>query len=172
MGCSSSARSRPEELPPAAAAPPPRELRAAPGANTPPAADHETIADQRQLDPGEDVSLAAEETKLGKHLLGEEAAAVVLAVEGKIDWVGEREEPEGTEPLPPGAEESCRLPAGWPEESQGPSPPAPGEDAESPAPGPAEDSGLAEGYDSSVEESMEKVHVSEEEQLAEGPCLS
>ncbi|KAK4827496.1 hypothetical protein QYF61_018796 [Mycteria americana] len=156
MGCSSSARSRPQEPPPAAAAgPPPRD-------------DHETIADQTQLDPAEDVSLASEETNPGKHPPGEEAVAVILAVEGKIDLVSKREEPEGTEPLPAGAEESSDLPSAWREESAGPSPPAPGEDAGSTSPGPAKDSGLVEGSDSSAVEIIKKVHITEEDHLIEG----
>ncbi|XP_014820675.1 PREDICTED: glutamate-rich protein 5 isoform X1 [Calidris pugnax] len=174
MGCSSSARSRPPD-PPTAAGPPPR---ASSGENTPTADDHETIADQTQLDPVEDVSLASEEANPGKHLPGEEAAAVILAVEGKIDSVSKREEPEGTEPLPAGVEESSELPSAWREESNGPSPPAPGEDvssppapgedAGSPSPGPAEDSGLVEGSDSSVVEIIKKVHITEEDHLIEG----
>ncbi|KAM6412889.1 glutamate-rich protein 5 [Pluvialis apricaria] len=164
MGCSSSARSRPPEPPPAAAGPPPR---ASSGENTPTADDHETIADQTQLDPAEDVSLASEETNLGKHPPGEEAAAVILAVEGKIDSVSKREEPEGTEPLPAGVEESSELPSAWGEESNEPSPPAPG-DTGSPSPGPAEDSGLVEGSDSSVVEIIKKVHITEEDHLIEG----
>ncbi|XP_072707287.1 glutamate-rich protein 5 isoform X3 [Ciconia boyciana] len=168
MGCSSSARSRPQEPPPAAAAaagPPPR---ASSGENTPTADNHETIADQTQLDPAEDVSLASEETNPSKHPPGEEAVAVILAVEGKIDLVSKREEPEGTEPLPAGAEESSELPSAWREESAGPSPPAPGEDAGSTSPGPAKDSGLVEGSDSSVVEIIKEVHVTEEDHLIEG----
>ncbi|XP_075351867.1 glutamate-rich protein 5 isoform X1 [Mycteria americana] len=166
MGCSSSARSRPQEPPPAAAAGPPP--RASSGENTPTADDHETIADQTQLDPAEDVSLASEETNPGKHPPGEEAVAVILAVEGKIDLVSKREEPEGTEPLPAGAEESSDLPSAWREESAGPSPPAPGEDAGSTSPGPAKDSGLVEGSDSSAVEIIKKVHITEEDHLIEG----
>ena len=114
------------------------------------------------------MSLASEETNTGKHPPGEEAAAVILAVEGKTDSVSKREEPEGTEPLPAGAEESSELPSAWQEESNGPSSPAPGEDAGAPSPGPAEDSGLVEGSDSSVVEIVEKVHVTEEDHLIEG----
>ncbi|CAM9289009.1 unnamed protein product [Bubo scandiacus] len=168
MGCSSSARSRPQEPPPAAAAaagPPPR---ASSGENTPTADNHETIADQTQLDPVEDVSLAPEETNPSKHPAGEEAADVILAVEGKIDLVSRREEPEGTEPLPAGAEESSELPSAWREESNGPSPPALGEDAGVPSPAPAEDSGLVEGSDSSAVEIIKKVHITEEDHLIEG----
>lgn len=113
------------------------------------------------------MSLASEETNLGKHPPGEEAAAVILAVEGKIDSVSKREEPEGTEPLPAGVEESSELPSAWREESNGPSPPAPG-DTGSPSPGPAEDSGLVEGSDSSVVEIIKKVHITEEDHLIEG----
>lgn len=117
-----------------------------------------------QLDPEEDVSLASEESNLGKHLPGEEAAAVILAVERKIDSVSKREEPEGTEPLPAGAE----LPSAWQEESNGPSPPAPGENTGASSPGPAEDNGLVEGSDSSVLEIIKKVHITEENHLIEG----
>ncbi|XP_064504123.1 glutamate-rich protein 5 isoform X1 [Pseudopipra pipra] len=159
MGCSSSARSRPQEPPP-----PPR---ASSGANTLTADNHETIADQTQLDPEEDVSLASEETNLGEHLPGEEAAAMILDVEEKTDSVSKREEPEGTEPLPAGAEESSELPSVWREEGNGPSPAAP-EDVGAPSPGPAEDSGLVEGSDSSVVEVMDKVHITEEDHLIEG----
>ncbi|XP_074941575.1 glutamate-rich protein 5 isoform X1 [Phalacrocorax aristotelis] len=164
MGCSSSARSRPREPPPAAAAGPPP--RASSGENTPTADDHETIADQTQLD--QDVSLASEETNLGEHPPGEEAAAVILAVEGKIDSVSKREEPEGTEPLPADTEESSELPSAWQEESTGPSPPALEEDAGAPSPGPAQDSGLVEGSDTSVVEIIQKVHIAEEDHLIEG----
>ncbi|XP_071660019.1 glutamate-rich protein 5 [Patagioenas fasciata] len=167
MGCSSSARSRlPEPPPPGATAGPPPRVSS--GENTPTADDHETIADQTQLDPVEDVSLASEETNLGEHLPGEEPAAMVPALEGEIDSVGKREEPEGTEPLPAGAEESSELPSVRREESIGPSPPAPGEDTGSPAPGPAEDTELVEGSDSSVVEIIEKVHITEEDHLIEG----
>lgn len=114
------------------------------------------------------MSLACEETNLGEHLPGEEAAAMILAVEGKSNLVSKREEPEGTEPLPAGAEESSELPSAWREESAGPSPPALGEDAGAPSPGPAEDSGLVEGSDSSVVEIIEKVHITEEDHLIEG----
>ncbi|XP_028940375.1 glutamate-rich protein 5 [Antrostomus carolinensis] len=147
------------------------------GDNTSTADDHETIADQTQLDPAEDASLASEETNLVEHQPGEEAAAVILAVEEKIDLVSKREEPEGTEPLAAGAEETSELPSAWQEESTGPSPPAPGEDAGSPAPGedagspspgPAEDSGLVEGSDSSVVEIIERLHITEEDHLVEG----
>ncbi|XP_032569267.1 glutamate-rich protein 5 [Chiroxiphia lanceolata] len=160
MGCSSSARSRPQEPPP----PPPR---ASSGANTLTADNHETVADQTQLDPEQDVSLASEETNLGEHLPGEDAAAMILDVEEKIDSVSKREEPEGTEPLPAGAEESSELPSVWREEGNGPSPAAP-EDVGAPSPGPAEDSGLVEGSDSSVVEVMDKVHITEEDHLIEG----
>ncbi|XP_056188368.1 glutamate-rich protein 5 [Falco biarmicus] len=166
MGCSSSARSRAPEPPPGAAVaagPPPRGSS---GENTPTADDHETIADQTQLDPVEHVSLASEETNPGEHLPGEEAGSVILAVEGKIDSVSKREEPEGTEPLPAEAEESSELPSAWQEESDGSSPPAPREDTGAPAP--AEASGLAEGSDSSIGEIIEKVHITEEDHLAEG----
>lgn len=114
------------------------------------------------------MSLASEETNPGEHPPGEEPAAVVPALEGKIDSVGKREEPEGTEPLPAGAEETSELPSVRREESIGPSPPAPGEDTGSPSPGPAEDSGLVEGSDSSVVEIIEKVHITEEDHLIEG----
>lgn len=143
-------------------------LKASSGANTLTAEDHETVADQTQLDPAERVSLASEETNPGEHLPGEEASAMILDVEGKTDSVSKREEPEGTEPLPAGEEESSELPSAWREESRGPSPPAVGEDAEAPSPGPAEDSGLVEGSDSSVVEVVEKVHVTEEDHLIEG----
>ncbi|XP_051641204.1 glutamate-rich protein 5 isoform X3 [Manacus candei] len=163
MGCSSSARSRPQEPPPPRGEP----GRASSGANTLTADNHETIADQTQLDPEEDVSLASEETNLGEHLPGEEAAAMILDVEEKTDSVTKREEPEGTEPLPAGAEESSELPSVWREEGNGPSPAAP-EDVGAPSPGPAEDSGLVEGSDSSVVEVMDKVHITEEDHLIEG----
>ncbi|XP_032843840.2 glutamate-rich protein 5 [Tyto alba] len=91
---------------------------------------------------------------------------MILAIEGKIDSVSKRQEPEGTEPLPSGVEESSELPSAWREESHGPSPPAPAEDAGAPAP--AEDSGLVEGSDSSVEEIIEKVHITEEDHLVAG----
>ncbi|XP_068861301.1 glutamate-rich protein 5 isoform X2 [Aphelocoma coerulescens] len=159
MGCSSSARSRPQEPPP---------LRASSAANTRTADDHETVADQTQLDPAEHVSLASEETNPGEHWLGEEASAMILDVEGKTDSVSKREEPEGTEPLPAGEEKSSELPSAWREESRGPSAPAPGEDAGAPSPGPAEDSGLVEDSDSSVVEVVEKVHVTEEDHFIEG----
>ncbi|GAB0181943.1 glutamate-rich protein 5 [Grus japonensis] len=93
---------------------------------------------------------------------------MILAVEEKIDLVSKREEPEGTEPLPAGAEESSELPSAWREESNGPSPPAPGEDAGVPPPEPAEDSGLVEGSDTSVVEIIKKVHITEEDNLVEG----
>ncbi|XP_053915165.1 glutamate-rich protein 5 [Cuculus canorus] len=163
MGCSSSARSRPQEPPPAAGPAP----RASSDENTPTADDHETIADQTQLDPVEDESLASEETNPGKHLPGDVAAAVMMAIDGKIDSVIKREEPEGTEPLPAEVEESPELPSVWQEESNGPSPSVP-EDAGSPSPGPAEDSGQVEGSDSSVVEAIEKVHTTEEDHLIEG----
>ncbi|XP_054670242.1 glutamate-rich protein 5 isoform X1 [Grus americana] len=166
MGCSSSARSRPQEPPTTAAAGPPP--RASSGENTPTADDHETVADQTQLDPVEDVSLASKEINPGEHPPGEEAVAMILAVEEKIDLVSKREEPEGTEPLPAGAEESSELPSAWREESNGPSPPAPGEDAGVPPPEPAEDSGLVEGSDTSVVEIIKKVHITEEDNLVEG----
>ncbi|XP_063180160.1 glutamate-rich protein 5 [Chroicocephalus ridibundus] len=167
MGCSSSARSRPPDPPPAAAGPPPR---ASSGENASTADNHETIADQTQLEPAEDVSLASEETNPDDHLPGEEAAAVILAVEGKINSVSKREEPEGTEPLPAGVEESSELPSAWREESNGPSPPAPGEDKPfPPAPGEdAEGNGLVEGSDRSVVEIIKKVHITEEDHLIEG----
>ncbi|KAM9023407.1 glutamate-rich protein 5 isoform 3-T3 [Ara ararauna] len=158
MGCSSSARSPREPQPP----------RASSGENTPTADDHETIADQTQLDPVEHVSLASEETNLGEHLPGEEPAAMILAIEGKMDLVSKREEPEGTEPLPAREEESSELPAVWQEQSNGPSPPVPEENVGTPLPGPAEDSGLAEDSDSSVVEIIEKVHITEEDHLTEG----
>ncbi|KAM6283088.1 glutamate-rich protein 5 isoform 3-T3 [Porphyrio hochstetteri] len=170
MGCSSSARSRPPEPPTAAAGPPPR---ASSGENALPAddhgtiADHEAVGDHTHLDLVEDVSLTSEKTNLGKHLPEEEAEAVILAVEGKIDSVIKREEPEGTEPLPAGAEETSELPSAWQEESNGPSPPEPGEDTGAPSPGPAEDSGLVEGSGSSVEEIIKKVHITEEDHLIE-----
>ncbi|KAM6087674.1 glutamate-rich protein 5 isoform 2-T2 [Chlamydotis macqueenii] len=163
MGCSSSARGRTQDPPPASGP----LLRASSGENTPAADDHETIADQTQLDLAEDVSLASEETNPGEYPPGEEAAAMILAVEGKIDSVSKREEPEGTEPLLAEAEESSELLSVWQEESTGPSPPALGEDAGSPSPGPAEDSGLVEGSDSSVVEIIEKVHITEEDHLIE-----
>ncbi|XP_061851301.1 glutamate-rich protein 5 isoform X4 [Colius striatus] len=164
MGCSSSARSRPQDPPPADGTSP----WASSGKNSPTADDHETVADQTQLDPAEDVSLISEETNPGKHLLGEEAATVILAVEGKMDSVSKREEPEGIEPLPAEEEESSELPPAWQEDSNRPSPPAPGEDAGAPSPGPVEDSGLAEGNDSSVVEISKKVHITEEDHLIEG----
>ncbi|XP_066034189.1 glutamate-rich protein 5 [Chamaea fasciata] len=156
MGCSSSARSRPQE-----------PLPASSGANTQTADDHGTVADQTQLDPAERVSLASEETNPGEQLPGEEASATILDVEGKTESVSKREEPEGTEPLPAGDEESSELPSVWREESRGPSPPAP-EDAGAPSPGPEEDSGLVEGSDSSAVEVIEKVHTAEEDHLTEG----
>ncbi|XP_026697301.1 glutamate-rich protein 5 [Athene cunicularia] len=125
---------------------------------------HETIADQTQLDPAEDVNLASEETNPSKHPSGEEAADMILVVEGKIGLVSKREEPEGTEPL----EESSELPSAWQEESNGPSPPALGEDGGVPSPAPAEDSGLVEGSNSSVVQIIKKVHVTEEDHLIEG----
>ncbi|XP_035175492.1 glutamate-rich protein 5 isoform X1 [Oxyura jamaicensis] len=164
MGCSSSARSRPQEQPPGTGEP----LRASPGENTPTADDYETIADQTQLGPAEEVSLASEETNLGEHLPRDEAAAVSPAEEEKIGSVRDREEPEGTEPLPVGSEESSELPSAWREESTEPSTPALGEDAGSPPPGLAEDSGLVEGNDSSVVEIINKVHVTEEDHFTEG----
>ncbi|XP_030366538.1 glutamate-rich protein 5 [Strigops habroptila] len=93
---------------------------------------------------------------------------MILAIEEKMDSVSKREEPEGTEPLPAGAEESSELPIVWQEESNVPSLPGPGEDAGTPSPGPAEDSGLVEGSDSSVVEIIEKVHIAEEDHLIEG----
>nr|XP_047924705.1 glutamate-rich protein 5 isoform X1 [Anser cygnoides] len=165
MGCSSSARSRPQEHPPGTGEP----LRASPGENTPTADDYETIADQTLLGPAEEVSLASEETNPGERLPGDEAAAVSPAEEEKIGSVRDREEPEGKEPLPAGSEESSELPSAWREETTGPSPPpAPGEDAGSLPPGPAEDSGLVEGSDSSVVEILNKVHVTEEDHFIEG----
>ncbi|XP_032926191.1 glutamate-rich protein 5 isoform X2 [Catharus ustulatus] len=157
MGCSSSARSRPQEPPP---------LPASSGANTLTADDHGTTADQTQLDPAEYVSLASE-TSPGEQLPGEEASATILDVEGNTESVSKREEPEGTEPLPAGEEESSELPSAWREESRGPSPPAP-EDAGAPSPGAAEDSGLVEDSDSSGGEVIEKVHITEEDHLTEG----
>ncbi|KAF4798064.1 glutamate rich 5 [Turdus rufiventris] len=159
MGCSSSARSRPQEPPP---------LPASSGANTLTADDHGTTADQTRLDPAECVSLASEETSPGEQLPGEEAPATILDVEGNTESVSKREEPEGTEPLPAGEEESSELPSVWREESRGPSPPAPGEDAGAPSPGAAEDSGLVDGSDSSGVEVVEKVHITEEDHLTEG----
>ncbi|XP_035402227.1 glutamate-rich protein 5 isoform X1 [Cygnus atratus] len=165
MGCSSSARSRPQEHPPGTGEP----LRASPGENTPTADDYETIADQTQLGPAEEVSLASEETNPGERLPGDEAAAVSPAEEEKIGSVRDREEPEGKEPPPVGSEESSELPSAWREETTEPSPPpVPGEDAGSPPPGPAEDSGLVEGSDSSVVEILNKVHVTEEDHFIEG----
>lgn len=114
------------------------------------------------------MSLASDETSPGEQLPGEEASATILNVEGQTESVSKREEPEGTEPLPAGEEESSELPSVWREESRGPSPPAPGEDAGAPSPEPAEDSGLVEGSDSSVVEVVEKVHVTEEEHFVEG----
>lgn len=113
------------------------------------------------------MSLASEETNPGEQLPGEEASATILDVEGKTESVSKREEPEGTEPLPAGDEESSELPSVWQEESRGPSPPAP-EDAGAPSPGPAEDSGLVEGSDSSAVKVIEKVHTTEEDHLTEG----
>ncbi|XP_071278080.1 glutamate-rich protein 5 [Agelaius tricolor] len=159
MGCSSSARSRPQEPP---------QLPASSGANTLTADDHGTAAAQAQLEPAERVSLASEESSPGEQLPGEEASATLRDVEGQTESVSKREEPEGTEPLPAGEEESSELPSVWREESRGPSPPAPGEDAGAPSPEPAEDSGLVEGSDSSLVEVVEKVHITEEEHLAEG----
>ncbi|KAL9870239.1 glutamate-rich protein 5 isoform 2-T2 [Geothlypis trichas] len=159
MGCSSSARSRPQEPPP---------LPASSGANTLTADENGTAADQTQLEPAERVSLASEESSRGEQLPGEEASGTLLDVEGQTGSVSKREEPEGTEPLPAGEEESSELPSVWREESRGPSPPAPGEDAGPPSPEPAEDSGLVEGSDSSLVEVVEKVHITEEEHLAEG----
>ncbi|XP_050183721.1 glutamate-rich protein 5 [Myiozetetes cayanensis] len=92
---------------------------------------------------------------------------MILDVEEKTDSVSKREEPEGTEPEPAGAEESSELPSVWREESNGPSPAAP-EDVGAPSPGPAEDSGLVEGSDSSVVEAIDKVHITEEDHLIEG----
>lgn len=114
------------------------------------------------------MSLASEETNLGEHLPGEEPAAMILAIEGRMDSVSKREEPEGTEPLPAQEEESSELPTVWQEESDGPSPPAPGQDAGAPSPGPAEDSGLVEDSNSSVVEIIKKVHITEEDHLIEG----
>ncbi|XP_058675360.1 glutamate-rich protein 5 [Ammospiza caudacuta] len=159
MGCSSSARSRPQEPPP---------QPASSGANTVTAGDHGTAADQAPLEPAERASLASEGSSPGQQLPGEEASAALRDVEGQTGSVSKREEPEGTEPLPAGEEESSELPSVWREESRGPSPPAPGEDAGAPSPEPAEDSGLAEGSDSSLVEVVEKVHIAEEEHLAEG----
>lgn len=113
------------------------------------------------------MSLASEETNPGEQLPGEEASATILDVEGQTESVSKREEPEGTEPLPAGDEESSELPSVWQEESRGPSAPAP-EDAEAPSPGPAEDSGLVEGSDSSGVEVIEKVHTTEEDHFIEG----
>lgn len=114
------------------------------------------------------MSLASEETSPGEQLPGEEAPATILDVEGNTESVSKREEPEGTEPLPAGEEESSELPSVWREESRGPSPPAPGEDAGAPSPGAAEDSGLVDGSDSSGVEVVEKVHITEEDHLTEG----
>lgn len=113
------------------------------------------------------MSLASEETNPGEQLPGEEASATILDVEGKTESVSKREEPEGTEPLPAGDEESSELPSVWREESRGPSLPAP-EDAGAPLPGPAEDSGLVEDSDSSAVEVIKKVHPTEEDHLIEG----
>ncbi|XP_063277337.1 uncharacterized protein LOC134563383 [Prinia subflava] len=157
MGCSSSARSRPQEPPP---------LPASSGANTLTSDDPDTVADQTQLDPAECVSLASD-TNPGKQLPGEEASATILDAEGKTESVSKREEPEGTEPLPAGDEESSELPSVWREESRGPSPPAP-EDAGAPSPGPAGDSGLVEGSDNSAVGVVEEVHTTEEDHLIEG----
>ncbi|KAM9574139.1 glutamate-rich protein 5 isoform 2-T2 [Guaruba guarouba] len=93
---------------------------------------------------------------------------MILAIEGKMDLVSKREEPEGTEPLPAREEESSELPAVWQEQSNGPSPPMPEENVGAPLPGPAEDSGLAEDSDSTVVEIIEKVHITEEDHLTEG----
>ncbi|XP_053836783.1 glutamate-rich protein 5 [Vidua macroura] len=142
--------------------------KASSGANTLTADDHGPVADQTQLEPAERVSLASEEPNPGEWLPGEETSATILNVEGKTESVSKREEPEGTEPLPAGEEESSELPSVWREESRGPSPPAPGEDAGAPSPEPAEDSGLVEGSDSSVVEVVEKVHITEEDHLIEG----
>ncbi|XP_027308305.1 glutamate-rich protein 5 isoform X2 [Anas platyrhynchos] len=165
MGCSSSARSRPQEHPTGTGEP----LRASPGENTPTADDYETIADQTQLGLAEVVSLASEETNPGECLPGDKDEAVSPAEEEKISSVQDREEPEGTEPLPVGSEESSELPSVWREESTEPSPPpTPAEDAGSPPPDPSEDSGLVEGSDSSVVEIVNKVHVTEEDHFIEG----
>ncbi|XP_074410659.1 uncharacterized protein LOC106629402 isoform X1 [Zonotrichia albicollis] len=159
MGCSSSARSRPQEPPP---------LPASSGANPVTAGDHGSAAGQAPLEPAERASLASEGSSPGQQLPAEEASAALRDVEGQTGSVSKREEPEGTEPLPAGEEESSELPSVWREESRGPSPPAPGEDAGAPSPEPAEDSGLAEGSDTSLVEVVEKVHIAEEEHLAEG----
>lgn len=144
-------------------------LTASPGENTPTADDYETIADQTQLGLAEVVSLASEETNPGECLPGDKDEAVSPAEEEKISSVQDREEPEGTEPLPVGSEESSELPSVWREESTEPSPPpTPAEDAGSPPPDPSEDSGLVEGSDSSVVEIVNKVHVTEEDHFIEG----
>ncbi|XP_072185279.1 glutamate-rich protein 5 [Excalfactoria chinensis] len=164
MGCSSSARSRPQEPPSSSGAP----TRASSGENSPIADDYKTIADQTQLDAVEGVSLASEELKWGEHLPGEEATAVTPALEPKIDLVPEREEPEGTEPPCEALEQSSELPSVWREESIGTSPPALRDNGGPPAPGPAEDSGLVEGSDSFVVEIIKKVDIAEEDHFIEG----
>ncbi|XP_065607770.1 glutamate-rich protein 5 [Cyrtonyx montezumae] len=164
MGCSSSARSRPQEPPSSSGAP----TRASSGENSPFADDYETIADQTQLDAVGAVSLASEELRWGEHLPGEEATAVIPAVEPKIDSVCEREEPEGTEPPHVAPEQSSELPSGWPEESTGTSPPALGDSGGPPALEPAEDGGLVEGSDSFVVEVIKKVHIAEADHFIEG----
>ncbi|XP_021244278.1 glutamate-rich protein 5 [Numida meleagris] len=164
MGCSSSARSRPQDPPSSSGAP----TRASSGENSPVADGYETIADQTQLDAVEDVSLASEELKLGEHLPGEESTAVTLAVEPQIDSVREREEPEGTEPPRVAPEQSSELPSVWREESTGTSLPALRDNAGPPAPEPAEDSGLVESSDSFAVEIIKKVHIAEEDHLIEG----
>ncbi|KAF2981880.1 hypothetical protein EK904_011834, partial [Melospiza melodia maxima] len=146
----------------------PLRLKASSGANAVTAGDHGTAAGQAPREPAERASLASEGSSPGQQLPGEEASAALRDVEGHTGSVSKREEPEGTEPLPAGGEESSELPSVWREESGGPSPPAPGEDAGAPSPEPAEDSGLAEGSDSSLVEVVEKVHIAEEEHLAEG----
>ncbi|XP_031446911.1 glutamate-rich protein 5 isoform X2 [Phasianus colchicus] len=164
MGCSSSARSRPQEPPSSSGAP----TRASSGENSPIADDYETVADQTQLDAVEGVSLASEELKLDDHLPGEEATAVTPALEPKIASVPEREEPEGTEPPRVAPERSSELPAVWREESSGTAPPALRDSGGPPAPRSADDSGLVEGTDSFVVETIKKVHIAEEDHFIEG----
>ncbi|XP_004940017.3 glutamate-rich protein 5 isoform X2 [Gallus gallus] len=162
MGCSSSARSRPQEPPSNSGAP----TRASSGESSPIADDYETIADQTQLNTVEGVSLASEELKSGEHLPGEEATELTSALEPKIDSVPEREEPEGTEPPCVAPEQSPELPSVWQEESTKTSPPALRDNGG--PPGPTEDSGLEEGSDSFVVEIIKKVHIAEEDHFVEG----
>ncbi|XP_042664537.1 glutamate-rich protein 5 [Centrocercus urophasianus] len=164
MGCSSSARSRPQEPPSSSGAP----TRASSGENSPIADDYQTVADQTKLGAVEGVSLASEELKLGDHLPGEEATAVTPTLEPKIDLVPEREEPEGTEPPRVAPEQSSELPSVWREESSGTPPPAPRDGGGPPAPRPAGDSALVEGTDSVVVETIKKVHIAEEDHFIEG----